>query len=356
MIKDQSQDAAEQSQLRAMGSGFVAMDVVEGLEATFASAGGSCGNVMALLSWLGWDTFPVARLGRDEPGDFVVQDLHFDGVKTDYVWQEKSISTPVVVQKFKVNAQGHRSHRYVLTCPDCGGWLPRFRSTTIQQIQPVLDSDNIPEVFFFDRVSPSALRLAAWVREHGGLVLFEPSSIGDENQFQKAVDVCHVLKFAEDRLGHINEIRDLSGPDLIVQTLGPRGLEFRLDWDWFELDAFEAPYFIDAAGSGDWCTALLLSELGGQGSLNPETWTSSLLAAALRKGQAAAALNCGFEGARGAMQAADRDAFMLAISNLMDGKEASIKRLTEGKGEPRVNLCSLCNIVPLSAGSSTETA
>ena len=353
MIDDKKQDAVK---LRAMGSGFVAMDVVEGVEATFASAGGSCGNVMALLSWLGWDAFPVARLGSDEPGDFVVHDLQFDGVKTDFVWQEKSVSTPVVVQKFRVDAEGHRSHRYVLACPDCGGWLPRFRSTTLRQIKTILDTDCVADIFFFDRASPSGLKLASWVRECGGLVVFEPSSIGDENQFQKAIDVCHVLKFAEDRLGHISEIRDLSGPDLLVQTFGPRGLEFRLGWKWFQLDAFEAPYFLDAAGSGDWCTALLLSELGNQGSLNPGSWTAKLIAGALRKGQAAAALNCGFEGARGAMQVAEKGAFMLAISDLMDGKEASIGRLTEGKAEPQVRLCSLCKIVPQTSGTAVGIA
>lgn len=353
MSDDKKQDAIE---LRAMGTGFVAMDVVEGIESTFASAGGSCGNVMALLSWLGWDAFPVARLGSDEPGDFVVHDLQFDGVKTDFVSQEKSVSTPVVVQRFRVDAEGHRSHRYVLACPDCGGWLPRFRSTTIRQIQPIMDSDRVPDIFFFDRVSPSALKLASWVREYGGLVLFEPSSIGDENQFQKAIDICHVLKFAEDRLGHVREIRDLSGPDLIVQTWGARGLEFRLSWDWFNLDAFDAPHFVDAAGSGDWCTALLLSELGNHSSLNPGSWTVNLIAGALRRGQAAAALNCGFEGARGAMQAVDKRAFMMAISDLMNGKEASIEKLIESKPQPRVNLCSLCKIVPLASGTAADMA
>ena len=92
------------------------MDVVEGLETTFATAGGTCANVLALLSWLGWDSFPVARLGFDEPGDFVLEDLRFDGVRTEFVTQEKLTSTPVVVQKFKADVEGHRSHRYVLTC------------------------------------------------------------------------------------------------------------------------------------------------------------------------------------------------------------------------------------------------
>ena len=356
MTVENDQGIAKTSRLRALGAGFVAMDVVEGLETTFASAGGTCGNVMALLSWLGWDSFPVARLGLDEPGDFVIQDLEFDGVKTDFVTQEKSVSTPVVVQKFKVDSEGHRSHRYVLTCPDCGGWLPRFRPTTIRQVQPIIDASAVPDVFFFDRISPSALKLASWVREHGGLVVFEPSSIGDENQFRKATGICHILKFAEDRLGHIDDIRNLSGPNLIIQTLGSHGLEFRFGHTWFELNAFEAPHFLDAAGSGDWCTAVLVSELGKKGVLNPEQWTPEVLAASLNKGQAASSLNCGFEGARGAMHATDKRRFLAAISNLADGQEISIERLTENKPEPRVKLCSLCKVPEFDKGEKAKTA
>ncbi len=356
MSFEKTQKNVETPRLRAVGAGFVAMDVVEGLDSTFASVGGTCGNVIALLSWLSWDSFSVARLGVDEPGDFVLQDLKFDGVKTDYIPQEQSVSTPVVVQKFKVDSEGHRSHRYVLTCPDCGGWLPRFRPTTIRQIQPIIDAGIVPEVFFFDRVSPSALKLASWVREHGGLVVFEPSSIGDENQFRKATDICHVLKFAEDRLGHIDDIRNLSGPNLIIQTLGSHGLEFRFGSSWFELSAFEAPYFLDAAGSGDWCTAVLISELGAKRILASEQWTPEVLAASLNKGQAAAALNCGFEGARGAMHATNKSRFLAAIDNLTEGKKISIERLAENKPEPRVSLCSLCKIPPAHEDERAESA
>ena len=350
------QTAVQNLPLSAVGVGFVAMDVVEGLDTTFATAGGTCGNVMALLSWLGWDSFPVARLGLDEPGDFVLEELSLDGVKTDYVAQEKSVSTPVVVQKFKVDAEGHRSHRYVLTCPECGGWLPRFRPTTIRQVQPIIDTSVPPNVFFFDRVSPSALKLASWVRESGGLVVFEPSSIGDENQFRKATSICHILKFAEDRLGHLDDIRNLADPDLIVQTHGSRGLEFRFGDTWYEMAAFEAPQFLDAAGSGDWCTAILLSELGAKGMLAPEQWKADELIASLNKGQAASAINCGFEGARGAMYATEKSELFAAIGSLAGGSDVSIERLVETKPEPRVKLCSLCKVPSFDEKNAAESA
>lgn len=356
MTLDNEHVAIKSSRLSVVGAGFLAMDVVEGLETTFATAGGTCGNVMALLSWLGWDSFPVARLGLDEPGDFVLEDLGFDGVKTSFVTQEKSVSTPVVVQKFKVDAEGHRSHRYVLTCPDCGGWLPRFRATTIRQVQPIIDTEVSPNVFFFDRVSPSALKLASWVRERGGLVVFEPSSVGDENQFRKATSICHILKFAEDRLGHLDDIRNLADPCLIIQTLGSRGLEFRFSDTWYEMPAFEAPHFLDAAGSGDWCTAILLVELGKKGMLEPGQWKADELAAALNKGQAASAINCGFEGARGAMYATEQSEFFTAINGLTGGCDVSIERLVETKPEPRVKLCSLCRVPSFDEKGAAESA
>ena len=37
-----------------VGSGFVALDIVQGESGSFAATGGSCGNVMAILAWLGW--------------------------------------------------------------------------------------------------------------------------------------------------------------------------------------------------------------------------------------------------------------------------------------------------------------
>ena len=60
---------------------------------------------------------------------------------------------------------------------------------------------------------------------------------------------------------------------------------------------------VDAAGSGDWCTATLIHRMGRTGAEPFTRSTGSAIEAALQDGQAAAAVNCGFRGARGAMQA-----------------------------------------------------
>jgi sugar/nucleoside kinase (ribokinase family) len=55
----------------------------------------------------------------------------------------------------------------------------------------------------------------------------------------------------------------------------------------------------DAAGSGDWCTSGLLDKLA-RGLSWAEEASAEQLREAVRHGQALAAWNCGFEGARGA--------------------------------------------------------
>ena len=59
----------------AMGTGFVALDIVEGRSSTFGAAGGSCGNVMAMLAWMGWNSAPIGRLGTDAAGDYVIEEF-----------------------------------------------------------------------------------------------------------------------------------------------------------------------------------------------------------------------------------------------------------------------------------------
>jgi hypothetical protein len=53
---------------KVLGTGLIALDVVINTEfdrVPFFWAGGTCGNVMTILSSLGWDSYPVARLNGD---------------------------------------------------------------------------------------------------------------------------------------------------------------------------------------------------------------------------------------------------------------------------------------------------
>ena len=158
-------------------------------------------------------------------------------------------------------------------------------------------------MFYFDRVSPASLRLAETARSLDALVVFEPSSADVESKFQRAVDVCHVLKYSQERMGHLPDLPYTASPALIVETRGESGLRYRWEGRWSQLDAFPVEDLVDAAGSGDWCTATLIHRMGRTGAEPFIRSTGSEIEAALQDGQAAAAINCGFRGARGAMQA-----------------------------------------------------
>lgn len=299
------------------GSGFAALDIIEGRHGDIATVGGSCGNVMSILAWFGWDAKIVGRLRDDKVGAYICRELHLAGVDTTWLALEEKGESPIVIQKFVENKDGHRTHRYSLTCPDCKGWLPRYRPTTIRHIMPIVDAVTAPMAYYFDRSAPATLKLAQWAREHGAIVVFEPSAIGDEGNFQRAVDLCHILKYAEDRLGNVPDLAETPTPRIIVETAGAAGLRVRWKGRWSKMPAFTAPVLEDAAGSGDWCTAALIHSLAASGSAGLASMRKSDLERALRLGQALAAVNCGYEGARGAMMALSRDQLSDALQKIV---------------------------------------
>src|SRR5688572_27217530 len=92
-----------------VGAGFLALDVVleDGhIDRPLLAAGGTCGNVLAALSFLGWRSYPVARLRNDPHGECLVADLARAGVQLDWVAREPGGSTPVVVQRLEYGAHG----------------------------------------------------------------------------------------------------------------------------------------------------------------------------------------------------------------------------------------------------------
>ena len=337
-----------------LASGFIAMDIVEGELETFLAAGGSCGNVIALLSYMGWNAKPVARLGTDHAGSFIRTQFENLGVDTSHVSNVPLVQTPIVVQRFVKSRNGECTHRFSLTCPDCGAWLPRYRPTTLKHASEVIEKNSVPDIFFFDRTSPCALRLAGWARERRALVFFEPSSIGDERQFQRAVDSAHILKYSYDRLGHLPDLAKVNGPKIVIETHGADGLRVRWRSRWSSLPAIKASRFVDAAGSGDWCTAGVIHAIGQGGSKILETIKKNRLDYALRLGQALASINCGFEGARGAMRKLDIDGLNFLMSNSKEDARAleSFDRCTDGALP--ADLCLSCSPPLPDSGANSQ--
>lgn len=315
-----------------VGSGFVALDLIligrDECHPSFTFAGGSCGNVLAILAFLGWDAVPVIRLKDDDEATKLVADLEKWSVNTRFVLQEPSGVTPVVVQRILTSINGDPYHRFEWKCPTTGILLPRYRPLPQQIAIEVSTQLPKPKAFYFDRVAKSALLLAERSRARGALVFFEPSAMGDPQLFNQCLAVADVIKYSAERLPNPPRFPEGFGPRLEIQTLGSEGLRYRFHAPevgrgaWKRLPAVSISGFKDAAGAGDWCSAGIIDILARKGRTSFENASAARLEFALKRGQALAAVNCRYEGARGGMYQMDRTALEAAAKSVLGSGKA----------------------------------
>ena len=115
------------------GSGLIALDLVVSKETSSsfrAHAGGTCGNVLTILAYLGWNSYPIARFGDDAASEVVRADLRRWGVHLDYAGCTPSSHTPIIVQQIRRRRDGTPTHSFSWACPRCGSRLPSFQPVT----------------------------------------------------------------------------------------------------------------------------------------------------------------------------------------------------------------------------------
>ena len=315
------------------GTGLIALDVVVKHGDDSAPrmwAGGTCGNVLAILSYLGWKSFPIARLKSDSPGRLVLKDLVHWGVDPRFATLSPNAPTPIVIQKIRQDAVGEPFHTFSLNCPNCGGRLPRYRPVVLPAIERAMSSIPDPKVFFLDRVSPGGVQLAETAAKRGAVVYCEPSGIGEPSLFRRLLKVTHILKYSHERAMHLGDLIASASPLIEIQTLGRGGLRYRTgflgarDIDWRELDAFAVTEMKDSSGAGDWCSAGVIHALCQHGQAGLKEASHGRVIKALYFGQALAAWNCRFEGARGGMYVSPFDVFQNEAEDILTARQIKI--------------------------------
>lgn len=306
----------------AFGAGLITLDIIIQQKQTPGiahAAGGTCGNVIAALAYLGWNTTPVGRLGADAAGNAIRHEFRRLGVSPCQLTREDELNSTRIVQ-FLVERQNGIQHRFGFSCPTCGNPFSRFRPPTLEQAETVLAKQEAPDVFFFDRVSAAILAMASEFRKRGALIYFEPSGVGRPANFAKALAVAHVVKYSSERMhGVPTALGSLDGQRLEIETQGAKGLRFRWLGDgvmkpWHKQPAFKVRTLRDAAGAGDWCTAGFLYQLDWKKGREFAELGEDELSPALMFGQALAALNCQHVGARGATIEVDLAAMLNSVS------------------------------------------
>jgi sugar/nucleoside kinase (ribokinase family) len=309
----------------AVGTGRLTLDVIvrDGdAEPARSQAGGTCGNVLADLACLGWRVYPLTDLGDDDPGDRFCADLQRWGARLDLIRRNQGEQTPVIIHHVRETPQGP-VHSFSSRCPFCGYRLRYYEPVPTAGVLERLPRVPAARAFFFDRDSEGSLLLARHCREQGALVVYEPNYAGKEVQLNEALAVAHVLKFSRDRLPDM-AARPLPGPALIVETMGGEGLRY-LDRrhggaEWRTMPALAVTAVRDAGGSGDWTTAGFIHLAGRGGSAGFLSLSGDEVREALRFGQALAAWNCAFVGARGGVYHAETERWQADGRRILAGQ------------------------------------
>jgi len=309
-----------------LGAGLVALDVIlNGSPATLPklSAGGSCGNVLSVLGYLGWDSYPIARLANNRAGDELVKDLERWHIHTDHLYRNKDGRTPIIIHRIKSDKQGKPIHRFEFKDPETGYWLPQLKPITKNVAAEVLQRNANPEVFYFDRLNPGTYELAKNFKAQGAIIVFEPSSIKDMDEFEQFLEVTDILKYSHERLPDYKTIFRSPRCFLEVETRGKEGLLYRSKnhtdpTRWHIIPGFDLGEIQDAAGAGDWCTAGVIHLLCAGGQKELFKIGVRRLHKALQFGSTLGAMNCFYDGARGLMYHFTKQQLLLKVDKFIE--------------------------------------
>ena len=328
------------------GTGLVALDVIfsdKEKQPNFL-AGGSCGNVLTILSYMGWSSYPIVRLGDDAEGKRIIEDIKKWKVKTKFIEKESGTDSPRIIER--IFGGEKPKHRFYTKC-EHGKWLPSRKTFLLKSLEHIQNKIPKSNVFYFDRATPSAYEIAVHLKNQGTIIVFEPPKfLQDDKTFLKCLKIANVVKHCYEQANDTEQ----SGINisLEIQTKGEEGLQYKAKFlkqrNWKKLSAIPTDNLIDAAGSGDWLTAGLIDMLRTHKSL--EQVTEEKLEDALNFGQTLASLNCSFVGARGMMYYLTKDELFKIATKKLKNKGKMIELTINQTKKPKLTskLSSECKI------------
>ncbi len=333
------------------GTGLVALDVIYNkpdIQPNFL-AGGSCGNVLTILSYMGWDSYPIIRLGDDVEGKRIIEDMKKWKVKTKFIEKESGTNSPRIIERI---FGGERpKHRFYTKC-EHNKWLPNRKAFLLKSLESIQNKIPKSNVFYFDRATPSAYEMAVRLKKQNTLVVFEPPRfLKDDKTFLKCLKIADIVKHCYEQAEHTEKAK--INPPLEIRTKGEEGLEYKAKFlkqqSWKKLDAISTDNLIDAAGSGDWLSAGMIHVLRSYESL--EQVTEERLEDALNFGQTLASFNCSFAGARGMMYYLTKEELFKMAARKLKNRENTVEIKIRQTPRPKLTskLASECKICLCSA-------
>lgn len=288
-----------------VGTGLLALDVIvqrTGAGVSYsASGGGTCGNVLAILARMGWQSSWLGAIDDSAIAKLIRHEMESAGVCLHTTTVHDAPPAPVFAHHIDVDAHGHANHWFSDNCPHCGRKFPSYQRPADNWLTSQVAHARMADVFFADRLSESIIELAAQAKAHGALVVYEPSTSSDLPWMAQMFALADVIKYSSDRRNALKELDSADNHTLWIETLGSRGLHWGFGRDnRHEIAAVPNPGAIDACGAGDWFTSALIFLLAGT-TRRPSQLTPGQLTQAMQTAAGVAAWSCSFLGARGAL-------------------------------------------------------
>ncbi len=257
--------------------------------------GGTCGNVMSILAWMGWDAKPIACLDDSPQGLKIKDDLKRYGCDCRYVTNTPGGGTTLLLCTHKKTAEGEHVMSVRAGSPGGSRFPKRHFLRARDEAPAFLESlDEAPAVFFFDDPAAGNRMLAKGLRERGSLIYFEPSRLVSNADFE-AVAVSDIIKFSEENIPDVSFTKAYQDK-VFIQTMGPKGGRFKYKGKpWKVIEAEPVECVVDTEGAGDWFTASLINNLAESGDFSMDV---------VKKAQECSRRSIAFLGSKGLIQEA----------------------------------------------------
>ena len=264
------------------------------------SVGNTCGNVAAILPYLGVQTYPIVHLDQSEQGYLIKNDLQRYGADVRFVQNSANGGTTLLRCTHKRDKMtGEHTTSFRATSP--GSRFPRRRFLRVRDEAPAFmeNLDFVPDIFFFDAAEAGLRYLASELRKKGTLVYFEPESDADKAKFLKAVEVSDIVKFSHEKVGNLDFVAQNSDK-LFIRTMGAEGLEFNLcGQGWVKIDPVPNDNVVDWEGAGDWTTSQFIACLCEKDMLSLAQMTVESLRTCLEVACSTASRSVSYMGSKG---------------------------------------------------------
>lgn len=222
--------------------------------------GGTCGNVMCLLSSFGFEAYPQANLDDSLEGKKIAEDLERYGCDMRFVTNTPEGGTTMLRVTHKRNPDGTPKISVRAGSPG-GSRFPNRKFLRARDQAPAfveaLTSEFIPDFYFFDSPAAGHRYVARELHTMGTTVYFEPSGISTKADLE-CVSLSDIIKFSDENVPDTS-FADAFNDKLFVQTCGKDGLRFKLrDGEWKALPGIPNDNVVDTEGAGDMTTAAII--------------------------------------------------------------------------------------------------